>query len=93
MTNKDKLVFDLEAALNGSEVRTRDGRKVTDVKIFDDGAPKSADEVDEYNDEVYFKGMSVVIHNVGGLHRHEYYHDGGSHLYGLATDADLTTQV
>lgn len=86
-----QLNFDLKAALQGAEVRTRDGRKVTDVQVKIAEAPFSAQNVDEYAGEEYIKGITAVIHNEHFKDTYEFYHSGGSHIYGLETEADLTT--
>ncbi|MCY9861398.1 hypothetical protein OTK49_02555 [Vibrio coralliirubri] len=81
--------FDLSLALKGSKVLTRDGRLVTDIKVVDEKAPHSASVVDDLGGEPYTQGITVVIHNKCGASVYPYYHDGGSHLYGGKTDADL----
>jgi len=88
---QDLLEFDLELALQGNPVKTRDGRKVSDVKVIIEKAAYSASQIDEYNDEEYIQGLTAVIHNPTGQHTHSFYHSGGSHRYGLTTEADLTT--
>lgn len=81
--------FDLNLALNGASVTTKDGRKVTDIKVVNENAPFSAEDVDEFKGEEYIQGLTGVIHNLTGLHTYEFYHNGGAHLYGGNTQADL----
>lgn len=81
--------FDLTLALLGHPVQTKDGRKVTDIKMVDETAPHSADDVNETDGEEYSQGITGVIHNLSGLHTYPFYHNGGSHLYGGTTEADL----
>lgn len=87
-----KLKFDLKSALNGAEVRTRDGRKVTEIRVVDITAPYSASNVDEYAGEEYKQGLLADIENKNGKSTYPFYHSGESHKYGLETDADLTTE-
>lgn len=85
--------FNLELALKGHPVSTKDGRKVTDFKIIDDDAPKSAKDVREYvdnaNHKKYYQGITAVLHNNNNTGVFPFYHDGGSHLYGSETQCDL----
>tara|TARA_Y100000310_G_scaffold227068_1_gene229253 strand:+ start:62 stop:406 length:345 start_codon:yes stop_codon:yes gene_type:complete len=85
--------FDLESALKGAIVITKDGRKVTDIKIVDANAPFSADCVDEYSTEEYRQGVSAVIHNATGQHEYPFYHNGGAHIYGGDNPADLVIKA
>ena len=80
--------FDLDLALSGSPVVTRDGRSVTDIRIINESAPKSAKEAND-NDLEYEKRIEVTIHNPDFSGRYSYYHNGGYHKYGLETEADL----
>lgn len=86
-----KLNFDLNAALNGASVQTRDGRTVTDIKIVTHDAPHSAESVDELNGGEYIMGIEAKIHNKHFSDTYPFYHSGGSHKYGIETGADLTT--
>lgn len=85
--------FDLKQALFGAEVRTRDGRHVTNVKVIDSMSPFSIrDAVDD--DENYKQGLEATIHNVNGSGNisedvFNFYHDGGAHIYGGENGADL----
>lgn len=88
-----KLNFDLRAALQGAEVRTRDGRKVTDVRVVNTTAPYSPSNVDEYSGQQYVQGIRATIHNEHFKDEYAFYHSGESHLYGIETDADLTTEI
>lgn len=81
--------FDLALALAGSPVTTKDGRTVTNIQIVNPDAPRSAQSVDELRGEQYVQGLTAVIHNLSGQHTYPFYHDGGSHLYGGKTEADL----
>ena len=81
--------FDLTLALLGHPVQTKDGRKVTDIKIVDENAPHSPHDVNEFLGEEYSQGITGVIHNLTGLHTYPFYHNGSSHLYGGTTEADL----
>ncbi|ELP5902508.1 hypothetical protein QTV49_004548 [Vibrio vulnificus] len=87
-TPLNRQPFNLELALSGATVVTRDGRLVTDIKIINESAPKSAKEAND-NDLEYEQGIEVTIHNSNFSDRYSYYHNGGSHKYGLDTDADL----
>ena len=73
-----KTDFNLEAAINGGSVVTRDGRKVTNVRVSSSS-----------NDYLNHQGLRAEIHNTGGVHEHKFYHDGGSHKYFGNSDADL----
>ncbi|MGD1524271.1 hypothetical protein [Vibrio owensii] len=84
-----KREFNLQLALAGHAVETRDGRKVSGVKETNKDAPYSAESVDEFNGEQYAQGVSAVIHNKCGKSTYPFYHDGGAHLYGGRTEADL----
>ena len=80
----DLKAFDLQSALNGAKVRTRDGRTVTNVKvicddvIFDDGVQSE-----------YTQGLTAEIHNACGVCTYPFYHNGGAHKYLGQNDADL----
>ena len=86
-------IFDLEKALSGAPVQTKDGRKVTDIKVVLASAPRDSSYVDEYEGEEYIQGLTGVIHNTSGLDTYPFYHSGVAHKYGLATEADLTTDI
>ena len=77
-------VFNLTAALNGYPVQTRDGRKVTNIKvvsediIFDNGV-----------DSNYQQALIGDIMNNCGACTYPFYSDGVAHKYLLETGADL----
>ena len=79
--------FDLQLALNGRKVKTRDGRNVSHVTLVNNHAPKSAEDVND--SENYTQGIVATIHNTLGESRFKFYHDGGSHKYGGENGADL----
>jgi hypothetical protein len=85
--------FDLTKALNDEPVTTQDGRKVSNIRVANASAPKSATEASSLDYDVehnaFQQGLIVTIHNTSGESDYHYYHDGGSHLYGGKTDADL----
>jgi hypothetical protein len=81
---KDLVPFNLEAALYGYEVRTRDGRKVTNVRIA------SKDNKSMYDHEPKpIQGIRATLHNSVKAEEYSFYHDGGAHLYLGETGADL----
>jgi hypothetical protein len=81
-----KNSFDLKKALAGHSVFTRDGRKVTNIRVVNQDAPKSVREV---HNEKYIQGIEGTIHNLSGPSVYPFYHDGGSHKYGGSTLSDL----
>ena len=93
--SKDMKPFNLDEALAGNPVCTRDGRLVTNVIVTDANAPKSAKEAQSnaYNcqtkdgEDACFRGGLTA--SLGKLNNVNYYHDGIRHLYGIETGADL----
>lgn len=85
--------FNLKEALGGAPVSTKDGRKVSNIRVVNEFAPKSSREsVDleyESDSNAYQQGILLTIHNDDGKSDFPYYHSGESHRYGLPTDADL----
>ena len=85
--NKDEQVpkkFDLEAALAGAEVQTRDGRKVTGIRVVsEDSKTMYAHEPEPV------QGLRATIHNKQGPCEHHFYLDGGAAKYLGETLADL----
>lgn len=82
-------MFNLKNALQGEPVVTRDGRTISNIRIVDNTAPKSANDVDEHNGEKYEQGLKADIHNTHHTSSYSFYHDGGSHLYGGENASDL----
>ena len=77
-------IFNLTAALNGADVITRDGRKVTNIKVigkdivFDNGVKSN-----------YQQALIGDIRNDCGACTYPFYSDGVAHKYLLETGADL----
>lgn len=86
--------FNLNAALEGAPVCTRDGRRVTNILVTDPTAPTSAHDASllelkkPYTDP-YRQGIQARIHNLSFSDEYSFYHDGGSHRFGLETCSDL----
>lgn len=85
--------FNLEQALKGTPVTTKDGRKISNIRVVNDSAPKSSREATDLdyksNKNAYQQGIVVTLHNDSGESDFPYYHSGEAHRYGLATNADL----
>jgi len=88
MERREVFEFDLKMALQGYEVQTKDGRKVTNVVEENPMAYPNA-EAAASDDINYEQGLTAIVHNVGGEHKHVFYHDGKAHKYGLKTGSDL----
>lgn len=86
-------LFDLTKALKGEPVTTKDGRKVSNIRVVNKSAPKSAKEASSLDYDVEYdafeQGLMATIHNTCGDSDYHYYHDGGAHRYGGKTNADL----
>jgi hypothetical protein len=86
-------LFNLEQALIGASVTTKDGRKVSNARVVNNSCPKSSREAADLDYKVggnaYQQGIVVTIENDEGGSDFPYYHSGEAHLYGLAVDADL----
>ena len=70
--------FNLKYALNGSPVQTRDGRKVSKVRVVCANIKAK-----------YQQGLMAEIHNKCGLCDYTFYSDGGSHAHFVESGADL----
>jgi hypothetical protein len=85
--------FNIDMALNGIPVETRDGRKVSNIFIFSDNSPKSQIEAlsKEYNgdDNPYNQGIRATVHNHNFSDQYSFYHDGSAHMYSGINDSDL----
>lgn len=79
--------FDLQLALAGAKVQTRDGRTVTDIKVVRDALPRTKEDVRRM--WVYIQGIRGTIHNFSGYHEYPFYHDGTAHKYLGDDSADL----
>ncbi len=76
--------FNLEAALKGTKVQTRDGRKVTSIKVI------SKDSKTMYTHEPEpVQGLMATIHNPCGPCKYHFYRDGGAAKYLGENPADL----
>ncbi len=82
--------FDPKRALAGDPVLTVDGREVIKVVEIRSDAHMSSNHVDWCGDELPILGLSVTILNGDRQDTYPYYHNGGSHKYGLPSTADLT---
>jgi hypothetical protein len=89
--------FDLTKALNGIPVTTKDGRKVSNIRVVNTYTPRSAAEASSLDYDVehnaFQQGLIATIHNTCGESDYPYYHDGGAHLYGGNTSADLQMAI
>jgi hypothetical protein len=85
--------FELTKALKGESVTTKDGRKVSNIRVARTCTPKSAAEANSIDYHVvhnaFQQGLIATVHNTCGKSDYPYYHDGGAHRYGGITDADL----
>jgi len=81
---KKTVAFNLEDALNGAEVQTRDGRKVTGIKVVSDDCKSMY-----AHEPKPIQGLMASIHNDLGIMEFPFYKDGGAHLYLGENSADL----
>ena len=76
--------FNLEAALGGAKVQTRDGRNVSGIHVVSD------DRKTMYSHEPQpVQGLRATIHNSHGEGEYPFYKNGGAHLYLGDNAADL----
>jgi hypothetical protein len=81
--------FDLEEALAGHAVMTRDGRKITGVREVNRTCMTHRDAEDMCDNSTFIQGLVATVHNTQGLHEYRFYHDGGAHKYGGVNGCDL----
>lgn len=83
--------FNLEEALEGKSVQTKDGRKVTGFLIVNDfpTTPSEALDLEYKGDSSYKQGLRGTIHNTNGYSEYLFYHDGKANMYGAGSQADL----
>ena len=76
--------FNLKDALNGSPVKTRDGRKISNVRVVGVDAINNLASEPEPT-----QALMAEIHNDCGLCDYPFYSDGIAHKYRGLTGADL----